>query len=239
MPVRFLLAAVTGLSIGFVLPPLSTYTHFAHNGYSLYNVGFAAGVIATVVMSLCKSFGLTVESRLLWSTEYTTVFAVILAVLFVSMIVVSLFPSPKETLRGYVRIWKARTRRNGLSEERRRPSDHVQYGSQRPVCHGLRAGDWRSVKRSQHRSHLYGGGLQRHRKTSAGHCTGHVRESGRAITKQWNIYDPSAVLALLLSTTLAPISAKYWCILGNRCGLFTFFRCIECGHRVRWHEFIQ
>ena len=30
-----------------------------------------------------------------------------------------------------------------------------------------------------------------------------------SLTKQWNIYDPSAVLALLLSTTLAPISAKY------------------------------
>lgn len=210
MPVRFLLAAVTGLSIGFVLPPLSTYTHFAHNGYSLYNVGFAAGVIATVVMSLCKSFGLTVESRLLWSTEYTTVFAVILAVLFVSMIVVSLFPSPKETLRGYVRIWKA---------EGRGGTDYLKSEGVRPTMfnmavNGLFAMGFVLVTGGALNGPSIGAiftvvGFSATGKHLRGIAPVMFGVWAASLTKQWNIYDPSAVLALLLSTTLAPISAKY------------------------------
>ncbi len=48
---RLLLTMGVGISIGFVLPPLSTHVHYAHKGYSLYNVGFAAGIIATVIVS--------------------------------------------------------------------------------------------------------------------------------------------------------------------------------------------
>ena len=54
----FLLSICVGILIGFVLPPLSTHVHFAHKGYSLYNVGFASGIIATVIVSLFRSFGI-------------------------------------------------------------------------------------------------------------------------------------------------------------------------------------
>ena len=69
---RMALCAFTGITIGFVLPPLATHVHFAHKGYSLYNVGFAGGIIAMVVVSVFRSFGHTVESRLIWSTESNT-----------------------------------------------------------------------------------------------------------------------------------------------------------------------
>ena len=39
---RLLLTVGVGISIGFVLPPLSTHVHYAHKGYSLYNVGFCS-----------------------------------------------------------------------------------------------------------------------------------------------------------------------------------------------------
>lgn len=56
--IRVLLSLAVGCVIGFVLPPLATHVHYAHKGYSLYNVGFAAGIIATVVVSVLKSFEL-------------------------------------------------------------------------------------------------------------------------------------------------------------------------------------
>ena len=59
---RFFLALTAGITIGFLLPPLAAQVHHAHQGYSLYNVGFAGGIIATVIVSLLKSFGVTVES---------------------------------------------------------------------------------------------------------------------------------------------------------------------------------
>ena len=65
--IRLITSLAVGLMIGFVLPPLSTHVHYSHKGYSLYNVGFSAGIIATVVVSVLKSFGITTESRLIWS----------------------------------------------------------------------------------------------------------------------------------------------------------------------------
>ena len=59
---RLPLSILVGIAIGFVLPPLATHVHYAHKGYSLYNVGFASGIIATVVVSVMKSFGVTTVS---------------------------------------------------------------------------------------------------------------------------------------------------------------------------------
>ena len=58
VPIRFLLAIAAGVAIGFVIPPLSTHVHYAHKGYSLYNVGFSCGIIATIVVSLFRSFNI-------------------------------------------------------------------------------------------------------------------------------------------------------------------------------------
>ena len=77
-PVCLMLSLLLGLAIGFVLPPLCTHVHYAHQGYSLYNVGFGAGIIATVVVSLAKSFGIKVESRRIWAVGKNTLVAVLL-----------------------------------------------------------------------------------------------------------------------------------------------------------------
>ena len=85
LTVRLLLCVVMGIVIGFVLPPLSTHVHYAHKGYSLYNVGFAGGIIATVIVSLMKSFGLQTQSRLIWYSGSNGTFLVLLSVLFAGM----------------------------------------------------------------------------------------------------------------------------------------------------------
>ena len=83
--IRLLFSLLIGIVIGFVLPPLSTHVHYAHKGYSLYNVGFAAGIIATVVVSVMKSFGLETESRLLWDTGHDAEMLFVLSGLFLIM----------------------------------------------------------------------------------------------------------------------------------------------------------
>ncbi len=219
LPVRLLMAAAAGLAIGFVLPPLSTRVHDAHKGYSLYNVGFAAGIIATVVMSLCKSFGLTVESRLLWSTEYTVLFAVILSVLFGAMIAVSLVPSPKETLRGYRNIWKS----TGMGG-----TDYLKSEGARPTLfnmavNGLFAMGFVLITGGALNGPSIGAIFTVVGFSATGkHLRGIVPVMAgvflASLTKQWNIYDPSAVLALLLSTTLSPIAAKFGVFWGLAAG---------------------
>ena len=85
-----------GLMIGFVLPPLSTHVHYSHKGYSLYNVGFSAGIIATVVVSVLKSFGITTESRLIWSEGNNQLLFAILCGLFAAMILAAFLFGGKE-----------------------------------------------------------------------------------------------------------------------------------------------
>lgn len=106
VPVRMVLCILTGTVIGFVLPPLCTHVHYSHKGYSLYNVGFAGGIIATVIVSMFKSFGITIESRLLWSEGNNGLFLILLSVLFGGMILYGVLAERGEAVRGYRNILK-------------------------------------------------------------------------------------------------------------------------------------
>ena len=46
-----------GLLIGFVLPPLSAYTYKIQNGMNLYNMGFACGLLAMILVPVMSSMG--------------------------------------------------------------------------------------------------------------------------------------------------------------------------------------
>ena len=101
---RLLISLSVGLMIGFVLPPLSTHVHYSHKGYSLYNVGFSAGIIATVVVSVLKSFGITTESRLIWSEGNNQLLFAILCGLFAVMILAAFLFGGKEVSASYRNI---------------------------------------------------------------------------------------------------------------------------------------
>ena len=48
---------ITGIVIGFIMPPLSAYTYKLQNGMNLYNVGFACGLVANLLVPLMTSLG--------------------------------------------------------------------------------------------------------------------------------------------------------------------------------------
>jgi len=81
--------------IGFILPPMAAYCLKLHQGYNLYNIGFAAGLLATLLMSLLRAFGINFESRLLWSTGNNLLFLIILISLFILMIIVGYIDNDK------------------------------------------------------------------------------------------------------------------------------------------------
>ena len=58
LPLRLAGAVGAGLFIGFILPPIASYTLRIHQGYNLYNVGFAAGIVGLMVMSFSSFRGL-------------------------------------------------------------------------------------------------------------------------------------------------------------------------------------
>lgn len=218
LPLRLLLSLVVGIGIGFVLPPLSTHTHDAHKGYSLYNVGFSCGIIAIIVASIMKSFGITMESRLIWFTGENTLFAWLLLVLFFGM-AISPFLFSKGVGKKYIKILKT----HGIGG-----TDYIKSAGFAPTLFNMGINGIVSTLIII----LVGGDLNG--PTIGGiftivgfSATGkHLRNIlpimlgiliGAGI-KNWSIKDPSALLALLMSTTLAPVAGEFGILAGVLAG---------------------
>lgn len=85
------LGVATGLMIGFVMPSLSAYTYKIQNGMNLYNVGFACGLMAMLLVSLMSSFGAEAEVSYLWATGYNALFGGLLGTMCIAAILAGLF----------------------------------------------------------------------------------------------------------------------------------------------------
>lgn len=210
-----LLSLCVGTVIGFVLPPLCTHVHYAHKGYSLYNVGFAGGIIATIVVSLFKSFGINIESRLIWSSGQNGRFIILLSVLFAGMIILGLLPSPSKTWTSYKNILKS----NGIGG-----TDYVKSEGLAPTLlnmgiNGLFATGLVVAVGGDLNGPTIGGIFTIVGFSSTGK---HLRNIApvmlgvclASFAKSWNLTDPSPILALLLSTTLAPIAGEFGFLAG-------------------------
>ncbi len=76
--------------LGFLLAPLSKFTLKMHQGYNLYNVGFASGLISIIFISILKYFGLEFKTTFLWSTEYKVPLIILLMILFLTLIIIGI-----------------------------------------------------------------------------------------------------------------------------------------------------
>ncbi len=219
IPVRMGLCILTGTVIGFVLPPLCTHVHYSHKGYSLYNVGFAGGIIATVIVSMFKSFGITIESRLIWSEGNNGMFLALLSVLFGEMILYGVLSGRKEAVRGYRNILKC----YGLGG-----TDYykTEGGSATLINMGVN-GLASMIILVALGGELNGPTIGSIFTVVGFSATGkHLRNilpvmAGvclASVAKNWSITDPSAQLALLLSTTLAPIAGEFGILAGVLAG---------------------
>lgn len=211
---KLCLCALTGITIGFVLPPLCTHAHFAHKGYSLYNVGFAAGIIATIMVSIFRSFGAEVEARLLWSTGNNRLFLVLLTNLFIGFIIFGIIINGQSIFH-YRNILKT----SGIAG-----TDYLRSegGAATLINMGVNG------LISMYFLVLAGGELNGPTIGSIFTVVGfgatgkHARNIVPIMfgvwiaskMKVWDITVPSASLAFLLSTTLAPIAGEFGVVAG-------------------------
>ena len=86
-----LIAYALGIFIGFILPQLSTQFLGFHQGFSLYNVGFTAGIIGMVVLGFMNAFGIEVGTRTLASTQSPLILYQLLIGFCVILIVTSFY----------------------------------------------------------------------------------------------------------------------------------------------------
>lgn len=121
------LGLATGVAVGFLLPSLSAYTYKIQNGMNLYNMGFACGLFAMMVVPVLTAFGDSPDSVLYWATEYNTGFIMVLILLCSSLILLGLLFTgvPAWSVwAGYRRL---------LSTTGRAPSDYLRMFGYGPV----------------------------------------------------------------------------------------------------------
>jgi hypothetical protein len=88
-----LLGVLSGLIVGFVLPPLAVYMLRLHQGFNIYNVGLTCGFLGLFIKALLEAFGLPADPLPYWSEAYSTELGALLLVYVASMLALGLLLS--------------------------------------------------------------------------------------------------------------------------------------------------
>lgn len=102
------MGALVGIIVGFILPPIAKNASRIHSGFSLYNVGFAGGIIAIAVMSLMRAVGHDFETNSIWHKGNNTLYMIFLFTISAYFIICSLIldKSKKSVLKDQIGINK-------------------------------------------------------------------------------------------------------------------------------------
>lgn len=213
------LSVAMGLILGILIPPLSTHMFRFHQGFSLYNIGFTAGVISTVVIAVLTSFGYTTKTQLIWTSGNDTLLGLFLCALMFTMILLGFFLN-RRSFRNYGKILKYEGRSitdflllEGL------PMTLVNMG----LC-GLIAIGYLMLIGSELNGPTIGGifsivgfaAFGKHPKNIIPIMLGVFLSS---LIKKWDVNQPAVVLAALFGTSLAPIAGAF----GWKYGLLAAF----------------
>ncbi|NWG25414.1 MAG: DUF1576 domain-containing protein [Pseudorhodoplanes sp.] len=203
------LGAATSTAIGFVLVPAAAQLFKAHMGFSLYNMGFTAGIIGVLVVALYKSYGFVPDPVMIWTSGNNLLFGGFLLALFLSM-----------ALCGYIidRNIVARMRQI-MRKSGQAPSDFVSQVGFGPVlvnmsltgtigiCYVLLVGgDLNGPVIGAIFTIVGFAAYGKHPRNILPIMVGVFLGS---LAKPWGAADPSGLLAALFGTTLAPIAGRF------------------------------
>ncbi len=91
---NLILATLVGILVGFIMVPISANAIKAHAGFNLYNVGFAAGILAVFITGTLKALGLSLPARSsIWSSNYQVEFTIYLVSICIFLISVGIYLS--------------------------------------------------------------------------------------------------------------------------------------------------
>jgi hypothetical protein len=203
------LAIGTGLAIGFVLAPAAAQLFKAHMGHSLYNMGFTAGLVGTLVVALYKSYGFVPDPVFVWTTGNNVLLGMFLALVFASMIALGYW-FDRKMLSGLKRV---------LASTGQSPTDFIALAGIGPtlanmgICGAIAMAYILSVG-GELNGPVIGAiftivgfaAFGKHPRNIVPIIVGVFLGS---LAKPWNVDDPSILLAALFGTTLAPIAGRF------------------------------
>jgi hypothetical protein len=203
------LALATSLLIGFVLAPAAAHLFKAHMGFSLYNMGFTAGIVGTLIVALYKSYGFVPDPVFIWTRGNNFLLATFLSIVFASMLGVGTVLD-RGVLNG---VW-AIMRTAGQA-----PSDFIAMAGFGPTLANMGltgfvgtiyvlaiGGDLNGPVIGAILTIVGFSAYGKHPRNIVPIMLGVFIGS---LVKPWAAADPSATLAALFGTTLAPIAGRF------------------------------
>ncbi|MCL2099907.1 MAG: DUF1576 domain-containing protein, partial [Oscillospiraceae bacterium] len=103
-PLEIVSGILLGVVVGFIFPPISAETLKVHSGYSLYNMGFSGGLIATIVATLFQSMDIPVIPVNLRSEGNNLVLAVLLYTISAAMLGCGMIGGIKKNFGEFIKI---------------------------------------------------------------------------------------------------------------------------------------
>lgn len=197
-----------GIGMGFILSPLAANCTKLHQGYNLYNVGFAAGLLGTMLMAIFRALGITFESKFIWSTGNNLLFGVFLIVIFLILIGFGVYDN-KDALKNTSKI----TKHSG-----RLVSDYyIMYGKAAYINMGILGilstiiviiigGELNGPTMGGIMTIVGFGAFGKHPLNVIPIMIGALLSS---VLNIWGIASPQMLISMLFSTTLAPIAGQF------------------------------
>ncbi|WP_296645397.1 DUF1576 domain-containing protein [Romboutsia sp. 13368] len=103
--IGILIGISIGIFIGFIITPLASHMVKFYDGYNIYNLGFTAGILGTILTSALRSLHIEIESVNILYLENNIFLILTLIFIFVYLIVIGISIN-KNTLKEYKHIFK-------------------------------------------------------------------------------------------------------------------------------------
>lgn len=224
-----IIGALIGTGIGFILPPIVTYSVKLHQGYNLYNSGFAAGLLATMLMSVLRAFGVNFDKRLIWHHGSNTIFSIFLITMFFVLILIG-FIMNDFSFKNFNKLLKSSGRTVSDFFITFKNCVYINMG-----ILGILFILYILIIKSDLNGPTIGaiftvvgfGAFGKHVKNVVPILLGAVLSS---LLNIWSINSPEMVLSCIFSTTLAPIAGHYGFRLGVLAGFLHVCMVMNTGY---------
>lgn len=210
----YIVGGMIGIIIGFILPPVAMKSLQVHQGYNLYNVGFATGIIGTIIISIMRSFNYTAEASFFWYNEFKIEIISFMYAIFIILFIIGCILEP-QIVKKYKRV---------LMHSGRLVADFVALDGAPVVLFnmgllGIVYTSFVLAVGGVLNGPIIGGiltivgfgGFGKHLRNTLPIVIGVVLGT---FVKIWNIQEPSVLLGALFGTGLAPIAGQFGVVAG-------------------------
>jgi len=218
--ISFIIGILVGLLVGFIFPMVSSFCMRVHVGYTLYNMGFAGGLISTFAYAILTYYtGRELETLQIWGVEDQIIIASLLYAISIFFIILGIVETKDK------KIWK--NLKEIMRHAGRAPTDfYIMFGEITYVNMGLLCifattvvillrGDLNGPTLSAILTIIGFGSFGKHLKNVIPVVLGAVLT---VFISPNGFAKPSYMLLILFSTGVAPIAGRFGWIWGMIAG---------------------